>query len=1504
MRLVETMRRIVPSQDFDRQELGRRVDQTLTRFLVLADPSARSRLTAIGGQAANLPRHVDAVIAFAPSIGPLAGSQSRVFEEITRNLDAAVNALSTAVQAVQQDEERQGQRLRAAMDREAEEAGAAAAALGLSGGFLLFLARRGRNRSIIAASRAEQARSDTLRRFQSLATAIDILPNGFALWDSAGRSLLANQAYRDLFGSPTRPDFGEEKESRTVELADGRWVAVEERRLLNGGLVGLYADATDRMKRETHFARTLGDLQAALDGLDRGFALIDGEAKLIRANSQFYDLFSMEAKGPVGFERAVDAGEEDADILATRAPELKTAVVAGQRWAGDINIAGRTIAMSLSPAAPGVFSVLARDDSAWQEAEAALRAREEAAMAESRRQTDALDRTPAGIIVFDAEGQVRLANARLREMLPTLAGLLTAGGSRADINAQTGSVGFAANEHGDEPTLFTEFGTFVRRDFRLADGRWLRVFSNGDSSGQTDIVLDVTDLAIAASTANERIRLLEVAIQSMPAFVGIDDAAGATTLSNGQLSKISGALTPGRQHIEAPDGRARTLDVARIELSVPDQGEIGRLTFGLDVTDAVRHAELLGRRATMWAAIGETAKRLQHDETWRNGAEVLLAALGAGLHADRVFLMPGDGDSDLQWAAPGIEPLGESPRGSVPHQSEIGSAVLFGRKSLRLNLVSGENVAMLGADAAESDPDWDAGDIGAFEAVGAAISAAMDRADLRRRRHVEGDSIRQILDAAPIALLAARTSDWAIVFANPAAATLLGEDPAAEGGRGLNALVENREEFRRLMTAADPSTVHVRRSGAVFLAQAMAAHTSLQGSPVVIVCLADVDEEENAARKLRADHKRLVEAIEALDEGIAVFDRERRLVASNAAFRSLPAGDALDESGSGHGVVLPDGISPKLSTYPTVDGGSVVLALKPQEVPEPRKETPDMGERATLAIEGAGDGVWDWDLKTGRIWFSRRWREMIGDHSGDGIGVPAAWFDEVHSGDVDGLKAALSAMTGAAQRVRHEYKVLHADGSYRWMIARGAATNDADGHAIRLTGLQTDLSTDKEREARLLAGSLTDSLTQMPTRAVFLDRVARVAERAARVRGSRFAVLIAEIQDLADIRDDIGQWNLDAVLISAAGRVKACLRPGDSPARLGADSFAVLFEDLESPDEVGAVVDRMRGILSQPFDVGERRVVLKSIIGVAVGPGSDQRPDAAMLAAELAVLSARAAPSLAARIVDMSQDRHAISGPSADEDLGAAIRAGAIVPYYQPVIEIASGRAIGFEALARWRQPRRGLLGPARFLNDASRLALIPDLDLCLTNAAAQQLQAWRSADDGFTDLTVSINLSPETLSNADAFDRVLRLIEGLPLPPARLEFEIADATIAADPERVVRELGRLGRLGVGLCVDDFAGGRATLEDLCRLPVTAVKLDRAIIRHRAGAVGSDRRARGVIELARHLGFRIVAKGVETQAESVLLAGLGCLYAQGNYYSAPVSAEAAEAIVAGMAKTLP
>jgi diguanylate cyclase (GGDEF)-like protein/PAS domain S-box-containing protein len=560
-------------------------------------------------------------------------------------------------------------------------------------------------------------------------------------------------------------------------------------------------------------------------------------------------------------------------------------------------------------------------------------------------------------------------------------------------------------------------------------------------------------------------------------------------------------------------------------------------------------------------------------------------------------------------------------------------------------------------------------------------------------------------------------------------------------------------------------------------------------------------------------------------------------------------------------------------------------------------------ERYALAARGANDGLWDWNLRDDAIYFSSRWKSMLGYSDAEIGDSPQEWFGRVHEADRNKVSRSIAEhREGLTPHLEVEARMLHKDGVFRWMLTRGLMVRDDAGIPLRMAGSQTDIT----------EGKVADPMTGLPNRLLFMDRLSRLIANGCRRPDTLFAVLFLDLDGFKLVNDSLGHAVGDKLLISVANRLESSLRRTDTLsrldesftiARLGGDEFAIILNDLTDPADAMRVADRLLNELSQPFRIDDKELFSSMSIGIALSTLGYDHPEDYLRDADTAMYRAKALGKGRSVVFDANMRDLITQRLEIENDLRRALERREFRNYYQPIISLECGEIVGFEALLRWQHPTRGLLEPVEFIPVAEENGMIRELGWWALERACRQIAVWRRLHPRLAELSMSVNLSVKQFVDPTLGARLEVLLRECNLPDGTLKLELTESSIMSDSTAAVALLSQFKSMGVRLAIDDFGTGYSSLSYLHRFPLDTLKIDRsftdAILE---GEKDETMIARTIMPLAQHLGLDVVAEGVETVEQAALLKEMRCKYAQGFLFSRPVEAEEVEKMLARMATT--
>ena len=555
-------------------------------------------------------------------------------------------------------------------------------------------------------------------------------------------------------------------------------------------------------------------------------------------------------------------------------------------------------------------------------------------------------------------------------------------------------------------------------------------------------------------------------------------------------------------------------------------------------------------------------------------------------------------------------------------------------------------------------------------------------------------------------------------------------------------------------------------------------------------------------------------------------------------------------------------------------------------------------ERYALAVDGANDGVWDWDLKSDTVYFSTRWKSLLGFRGDELPGGVEEWFDRVHPDDIERLRKEIKIhLDGSTQHFESEHRVQHKDGAYRWVLSRGVAVQEEAGPPHRMAGSLTDIHARKMTEQQLLHDAMHDALTGLPNWALFMDRLGISIAQSKRREEHMFAVLFLDLDRFKNVNDSLGHSLGDKLLVAIARRLRKMMRPGDTVARLGGDEFAVLVNAVEAPSDATRISERIHDELSRPFDLEGHEVFTTASIGIALGSNGYDRPEDVLRDADTAMYRAKSLGKNRHSIFDQNMHERVVELLQLETDLRRAVERDEFCLHYQPIISLARGEIEGFEALVRWEHPTRGLVYPNDFIPEAEETGLIVPIGWCVLREACSKMATWHRDFPSIQPMSINVNLSGRQFLQPDLVDQIKAVLDETRLDPSRLRLEITESMIMEDADSAILKLQQLRSTGVQLHLDDFGTGYSSLSHLHRLPTHTLKIDRSFISRISKSDGNTEIVATIVALARSLGMHAAAEGLETAEQLSTLRSLDCDYGQGFYISRPLDEIAAGDLIA-------
>ncbi len=684
----------------------------------------------------------------------------------------------------------------------------------------------------------------------------------------------------------------------------------------------------------------------------------------------------------------------------------------------------------------------------------------------------------------------------------------------------------------------------------------------------------------------------------------------------------------------------------------------------------------------------------------------------------------------------------------------------------------------------------------------------------------------------------------------------------------------------------------------------------------------DRTETEAALKKSEAFLNTIFDSIR---DPFCIIDREYRIVRANEAYAQIKGtaladlvgrtcrealrkkADTCDDSIIGTTFATgdpcarekeehsPEGVSTWLEvyTYPILGAGESISHVIEyiRDITERKraeKSLKESEERYALAARGANDGLWDWDLKSNKIHYSFRWKAMLGYDEPEISEHPQEWFSRVNPDDRENLEAKVMAhIHGRNPHFEAEYRIMHRDGTYRWVLNRGLAVRNSDGQAYRMAGSQTDITSRKVAEEQLVHDAFHDALTGLPNRALCLDRLQHAISASKRRPHSLYAVLFLDVDRFKTINDSLGHTVGDVFLIAVARRLADCVRPGDTVARLGGDEFAVLLENVGDLGDAIDVVERIGVKMATPLHIKGHEIFTSVSIGIALGSDRYERPEQVLRDADIAMYQAKERGNGLYEVFDAKMHANILDRLELESDLHGVLDHKELIVYYQPIIRLKERQLTGFEALVRWNHPTRGLLYPLEFIPLAEESGQIGAIGEWIFKEACRGLLTLQRQYPLQPPLTMSINISAKQFVQPDMADRVAAIVRETGVDPRSLVLEITESMIMVNVEAAVATMNQLRDLGINIHIDDFGTGYSSLSYLHRFPINALKIDRSFISKLSADGGNKEVILSIISLANSLNFEVIAEGVELEHQLNNIKDLQCQYGQGYLLARPM-----------------
>lgn len=541
--------------------------------------------------------------------------------------------------------------------------------------------------------------------------------------------------------------------------------------------------------------------------------------------------------------------------------------------------------------------------------------------------------------------------------------------------------------------------------------------------------------------------------------------------------------------------------------------------------------------------------------------------------------------------------------------------------------------------------------------------------------------------------------------------------------------------------------------------------------------------------------------------------------------------------------------------------------------------------RLRLAMEIAHLGEWEWSVKDNQVYLSPQWKALLGYADDELPSSFESWAERLHPDEAAAAIAALNDFAVNPQgTMRNEFRLLHRDGSYRWMVARAVADLDEGGNVVKIIGTILDVTQQKEAERRVKEAAQHDLLTGLPNRALIFEYAGHLLAAAAR-NHSRGALLFIDLDRFKTVNDVYGHEVGDRLLKEVANRIRSCVRHEDLIGRLGGDEFVVVLPWLGRGYSAPTVAQHVIDALTRPFVIDGIELSISASIGISFYPMHGIEVDTLLNRADMAMYRAKESGRGRWQVFTQEMSERVDLSSSIETCIREGLAQNRFRLHYQPVVDLATGKVIAAEALLRLPNGDGEAIGPARFIGVAESSGTIAPLGDWVATEVCRQQQAW--ASEGLPPLPVAMNISPLQFRQRGFVHRLLDIVRASNLDPSLLQVEVTEGAVTERIDDAIEVLKQLHSAGIRIALDDFGAGSLSLAALGSLPLDKLKVDSAFVHRLAHDRGSQAVAGAIISMGQALGLEIVGEGVEDERSRDYLREHGCQTLQGNLISAPL-----------------
>ena len=547
--------------------------------------------------------------------------------------------------------------------------------------------------------------------------------------------------------------------------------------------------------------------------------------------------------------------------------------------------------------------------------------------------------------------------------------------------------------------------------------------------------------------------------------------------------------------------------------------------------------------------------------------------------------------------------------------------------------------------------------------------------------------------------------------------------------------------------------------------------------------------------------------------------------------------------------------------------------------------------RLKAAIEGSRDGLWEWNLASGKMYYSQRLKEMIGYKEDELDNTYKAWVSYMHPDDRKKLFKDAKESIQNRTPLHCKHRIKHKNGKWIWVLNRGKSFYDEKGKAIMISGFQTDITKEVlaleevEKQKNILHHQAHhDALTGLPNKVLFIDRLKQAIKKAKR-SFNKIAVLFIDLDNFKKINDSMGHDTGDEVLVQVTKRLQNCIRTSDTLARLGGDEFIIIIDEIKDEDLAIHLAQKLVQAMTEPLHVQGEDIYLTNSVGISIFPEDGSNANSLLKNADAAMYKAKDDGKNRYQFYKEEMTEKAFERLLMENSLRQALENEEFVVHYQPQVDTKTEKIVGMEALVRWNHPSMGLLPPSKFIPLAEETGLIVKLDRGVMRTAMKQIALWnfKSSQTRF----VSLNLSMKQLEQKDFIDFLKKSLQETKCLPSFIELEITESQIMKDTKKCIYILEKVKELGILISIDDFGTGYSSLSHLKKFPISTIKIDQSFVKDIPTDEDDVALVKAIISIAKNLNLSTIAEGVETNEQREFMLKHGCDKIQGYFYSKPV-----------------